>query len=147
VEIYYYTFTGNCRKIAEILAAEFKVELREIRSFKLPYILWLILSFIPNLGVKINTQPPCSSEIVLCFPKWTLNCPPVTAFLRKYAEGRNIKMIICFGGFDEKRYAEFYRKFALKCGALTADTMLVKRRDLKENKEDVKSKLINFLKS
>ncbi|MBO8179191.1 MAG: flavodoxin family protein [Archaeoglobus sp.] len=147
MEIYYYTFTGNSRRIAEILASEFDGEVREIKSYKLPYILWLILSFIPYLGVKIDTQPPSGSEIVLCFPKWTLNCPPVTAFFRKYADGKKIKMVICYGGFDEKRYAEFYLKFAIKYGALTADTMLVKRRELKENEEAVKKKLIDFLKS
>lgn len=147
MEIYYYTFTGNCRKIAEILASEFGGEVREIKSYKLPYILWLILSSIPYLGVKIDTQPPSGSEIVLCFPKWTLNCPPVTTFLRKYAKGRRIKMVICYGGFDEKRYAEFYRKFALKCGASMAVTTLVKRRELKENQEAVKKKLIDFIKS
>jgi len=147
VEIYYYTFTGNCRKIAEILASEFGGWVREIKSYKLPYIVWLILSFIPYFGVKIDTQPSSGREIVLCFPKWTLNCPPVTAFLRRYAESRKIKMVICYGGFDERRYAEFYRRFALKCGALTVDTMLVKRRELKENEEAVKKKLIDFIKS
>ncbi len=93
MEIYYYTFTGNSRRIAEILASEFGGEMREIKSYKLPYIIWLILSFIPFLGVKIDTQPPSGSEIVLCFPKWTLNCPPVTTFLRRYAESRKIKMV------------------------------------------------------
>jgi len=142
VNLYFYTFTGNSRKIAEIVAKETGVKPREIRTYNFPYIIWLMLSFIPYLGVRISAEEPDCSKIILCFPKWTLNCPPVTSFLRKFAKGRKILMIICYGGFDEKRYAEFYRKFAIKCGALEAKYLLVKRRKLEEKVE----KIVRWLK-
>ncbi len=145
MDLYFFTFTGNSRKIAEMVADELGSELREIRSYKLPYIAWLLLSFVPYLGVKINTQPPADSKIILCFPKWTFNCPPVTTFLKKFARGREIRMIICYAGFDEKRYAEFYKKFALKCGASKADYLLVRRRELRENPERVKADIKKWL--
>ncbi len=147
VNIYFFTFTGNSRKIAEIVAEEFSAEVREIKGPKLPYVAWLLLSFFPYLGVKIDAQPPTDDEIILCFPKWTFNCPPVTAFLKKHAEGRKIRMIISYGGFDERRYAEFYKKFALRCGARGVDWLLVKRRELKESTEKVRNEIKKWLKS
>lgn len=146
VNLYFFTFTGNSRKIAEMVADELAVELKEIKSLRLPYVAWLLLSFIPYLGVKIDVQPPKGKEIILCFPKWTFNCPPITTFLKKFAKGIEIRMIVCYGGFDEKRYAEFYKNFAMKCGARKADYLLVKRRELKENPEKVKSEIKRWLK-
>ncbi|KUJ94715.1 MAG: hypothetical protein XD40_0036 [Archaeoglobus fulgidus] len=146
MNLYFFTFTGNSRKIAEMVADELAVELREIKSLRLPYIAWLLLSFVPCMAVKIDVQPPTGKEIILCFPKWTFNCPPVTAFLKKFAKGREIRMIICYGGFDERRYAEFYKSFALKCGAKKADYLLVKRRELRENTEKVRDNIKKWLK-
>lgn len=137
MNLYFYTFTGNCRKIAEAVAKKTGIKPREIKTYNLPYIIWLMLSFIPYLGVKISAEEPDDSRIILCFPKWTLNCPPVTSFIRKFARGRKILMIICYGGFDERRYAEFYRKFAIRCGAVEAEYLLVKRRELENEMERV----------
>jgi flavodoxin len=145
VNIYFFTYTGNSRKIAEIVASRLNTKPREIRTYEFPYPIWLILSFIPYLGVKIDVDKPDESGIILCFPKWTFNCPPITTFLKKFARGKEILMIICYGGFDERRYAEFYRNFALKCGAVKAECLLIKRRKLKENSVEVEKEVEGWL--
>ncbi len=145
MNLYFFTYTGNSRRIAEIVASKLNVKPKEIRTYRFPYPIWLLLSFIPFLGVKIDVDEPDDDRILLCFPKWTFNCPPITAFLKKFARGREILMIICYGGFDERRYAEFYRKFALKCGAVKADYLIIKRRKLKESPADVEKEILEWL--
>ncbi len=146
MEVYFFSFTGNCRKIAGWIAEKLGVEANEIKAPNFPYIVWLLLSFIPQLGIKSDVRPPQDEKIVLCFPKWTLNCPPITYFLKKYAEGREVYMVICFGGFDEKRYAESYKRFALK-RAKKADYLLIKRRLVEEDAEKVKNIVYQWLKT
>ena len=56
---------------------------------ELPYPLWLALSFIPNLPSPVAVKPPTLAPLhgcVLATPKWTLNCPPVTGFLKRWAD-------------------------------------------------------------
>lgn len=144
MEVYFFSFTGNCRKIATWIAEHFEVETYEIVAPNLPYFIWLILSFIPYLEIKCKVRPPMEDKIILCFPKWSLNCPPITYFLNNFAEEREIYMIICYGGFDERRYAEFYRKFALK-RAKKSEYMLVRRRCIEEDAERVKKNIFEWI--
>lgn len=94
MEVYFFSFTGNCRKIATWIAEHFEVETYEIVAPNLPYFIWLILSFIPYLEIKCKVRPPMEDKIILCFPKWSLNCPPITYFLNNFAEERKIYMIM-----------------------------------------------------
>ncbi len=145
MEVYYFTFTGNSRKIAEWIS-QTGAEIKEIVAPKYPYVVWLILSFVPYLKIKCRFEQPKNNVIVLCFPKWTLNCPPITYFLEKAnLDGKSIYMIICYGGFDETRYANFYKKLAER-RAKEVKVMLVKRRRIVESEEDVRKKVLEWVK-
>lgn len=126
MELYYFSFTGRSRKIAEWISEHLSIEAREIKTINLPYVMWLILSFIPYLKIKASFKMPSSSRVILCFPKWTLNCPPVTYFLSR-VRVRELHLVICYGGFDERRYADFYRKMAMK-RVEKCEYLLVRRR-------------------
>ena len=139
MEIYYFTYTGLSEKIAKIIANKLKIEVKKITTYRLPYIGWLFLSFLPFLPVKAFFSPPSGREIILCFPKWTFNCPPVTYFLKKIRCEKLI-LIISYGGWREKEYAQKYKKLGLKV-AKKVEVFLVKR---KKWKEDLK-KVMNCL--
>ncbi|MCS7121070.1 MAG: hypothetical protein NZ895_00480 [Archaeoglobaceae archaeon] len=111
-EVYYFTFTGNSKMIAEKIASRFSLKISQIKAPKLPYLAWLILSFTP-FEVKSSFKEVEEEDLILCFPKWTFNCPPVTYFLKRL-KARKLAMVISYGGFDEVRYAEFYRSLAMK---------------------------------
>ncbi|WP_202319517.1 flavodoxin family protein [Archaeoglobus neptunius] len=144
VELYFFSFTGNCKKVAEWIAEHLGIEAREIISPKLPYPVWLFLSFIPCIGIRSKFRKPEGEKIILCFPKWTLNCPPVTYFLKKCSDGRELYLIICYGGFDEKRYAKFYCRFLQK-RARSVEYLLVRRKMIKENPENAKKIIFKWL--
>ena len=143
IDVYYFTYTGNSKKVAEIIA-EYGGTLREIKAPHFPYPIWLTLSFIPYLEVKCSFEMPQSDPIFLCFPKWTLNCPPVTYFLnRANLKGKTLCMVICYGGFDGERYAEFYRRLAAR-NARDSVATLVKRRDVEERWGEVKHYILEW---
>jgi len=98
VEVYYFTFTGTSKKIAEFIGKIFNIKPKEIKSYKLPYLLWLFLSFIPYLSLKAIFEPPTNDTVILCFPKWTFNCPPVTCFLKKI-KCKKLVLIISYKGW------------------------------------------------
>ena len=113
MKIYYFSLTGHCRKIAKALGKEFGCPVEEIRSFSFPYWLWLILSFIPFLPVKSwFLMPEEEKHILLCFPKWTFNCPPVTYFLKK-VPCKEFTFIITHRGWGEKFYEKIYKFYLL----------------------------------
>ena len=146
VDVIYFSWTGNTKRVAEIIFKELlklgvRSHLAEIKPKRdYSYIIWLLLSFIPNVGVKIFEVKSTANNIVLCMPKWTLNCPPVTAFLKK-AEIQNkmIYLVITYGGFDEKRYAVSYKKKIEKFGGIVKDVLLIRRREIETNKEKIES--------
>ncbi len=143
MEIYYYSFTGISKKLAESLSKFLNVKPKEIKTSSKPYFFWLLLSFIPYLPFKAYFEKPSSSTLVLCFPKWTFNCPPVTYFLKEIT-CENLFMIITYGGWGEKRYADFYRKLALK-KIKKVEVFLVKKRKVLENITEVIEEIINWL--
>ncbi len=66
-------------------------------------------------------------------PKWTVNCPPITSFLRKgHLRHREVFLVITYGGFDEKRYAQSYKKKIERVSAGVRNILLVKRRIILE---------------
>lgn len=140
-EVYYYTFTGNSKMIAERIASKFSLKINRIEAPKLPYFAWLALSFTP-IEIKSKFKIVEEENIVLCFPKWTFNCPPVTYFIRRL-KAEKLALIISYGGFDEIRYAEFYKALAMK-NVEVCDYFLIKRNRFDERVFDW---LTNFLRS
>lgn len=113
MDIYYFTYTGTSKKIASWLGEKFKLIPKEIKTYKLPYFIWLLLSFIPYLPIKASFDPPSNDIIIVCFPKWTFNCPPITYFLKKiYC--KKLILIITYKGWGEKSYAKIYKNFVSK---------------------------------
>lgn len=145
VDIVYFSWTGNTKKVAEIIFSELKsikinfINFVEIKPKKNhTYLIWLLLSFIPNLGVKINQIKLVSDTIILCMPKWTFNCPPITSFLKQTElSGKTVYLVITYGGFDEKRYAGYYADKIKGLGGNVKDILLVKRSKIEQEKEKI----------
>lgn len=115
MEVYYFTYTGLSKTIAEKLGEILRTKPKEITTLRLPYGLWLFLSFFPGLGVKSKFEPPSSKDIILCFPKWTFNCPPVTYFLKKLKSSsiETLIFVISYRGWGQPHYEKIYKKLAL----------------------------------
>lgn len=138
VDIVYFSWTGNTKKAAEIISHELSkqgevnlIEIKPKRNYS--YLIWLLLSFLPNLGVKIECGEITSQLIFLCMPKWTVNCPPITTFLKSVNLKRKIiYLVITYGGFDEKRYAVSYENKVSKLCEGVKEVLLIKREKIKE---------------
>jgi flavodoxin len=137
-DIVFFSRTGNTRVVSEeifnLLAKDLELKLIEIKSKKnYPYFFWLILSFLPYCGVKITCEDVTSDLVFVCFPKWTINCPPITTFLRQVnLTEKKVYLVITYGGFDEKRYMEAYKKKIKKLCKEVKGTLLVKRSEIKK---------------
>ena len=138
IDIAYFSWTGNTKNVVDVIVKELPQQIRP-RLVKIkpgrdyPYFLWLLFSFIPNLGVTIECESPSASTVILAMPKWTVNCPPITTFLRKgYLKNKNVFLVITYGGFDQDRYAESYRNKIGQASAGVQDLLLVKRRKIQE---------------
>ena len=137
-DIFFFSRTGNTKKVAEIifreLSGELETNLIEIQpKRRYPYLIWLGLSFLPNFGVNVKCEDVNSDVVFICFPKWTLNCPPITTFLRRSnLKGKTVFVVITCGGFDEKRYAASYKKKIEKLGARVREVNLIKRSKIKK---------------
>lgn len=143
VLIAFFSYTGNTRKVAESLARVLKrkadVDLEEIQPTRCyPYFYWLILSFIPRIGVSIKppkNDPRRYDMIFLGLPKWTFSCPPINQYLREvHLKGKGVGIFITYGGFDERRYLKQMVKHLGKKGATVKATLLLKRDWIKEGK-------------
>ncbi len=112
MDIYYFTYTGTSQKIASWLGKKFKISPKEIKSYKFPYLIWLFLSFIPYLPLRAYFDPPSNDTVILCFPKWTFNCPPITYFLKKiYC--KKLILVIAYKGWGEKTYGNIYKNLVV----------------------------------
>jgi len=139
-DIVFFSRTGNTRVVVEeifqALVKSSNVNFIEIKAkTNYPYFIWLLLSFLPNFGVKIvcNDVTVTSDLVFICFPKWTINCPPVTAFLRQVnLSEKMVYLVITYGGFDEKRYAEAYKEKIKKLCKEVKGVLLVKRSEIKK---------------
>jgi hypothetical protein len=125
--VLYLSRTGTGARVARDAARAlgkmgYRADLRPLEPrFDLPYLLWLLLSFIPALATPINkldVDPGDYDRCVLVMPKWTFNCPPVESFLGQYASKLppTFLLVIC-GGWDEDRYMESYRGKLVSAGA------------------------------
>ena len=151
VDIAYFSWTGNTKKVVEIISQELskyvKVNVIEIKPKRnYPYLIWLFLSFIPNLAVAIECEEVNSNIIFICMPKWTFNCPPIASFLKKAnLNGKILYLIITYGGFDEKRYAESYKNKISKVCKDVKDVLLVKKDKIEDDKEKVRGWVKNVV--
>ena len=133
VDIVYFSWTGNTRKVVDIISQELskhaKINVTQITPKRnYPYFIWLFLSFLPNIGVAFEGGHITSDIVFICMPKWTFNCPPITAYLKKNdLKGRFVYLVITYGGFDEKRYAASYKSKIGKICKEVKDFLLVKR--------------------
>jgi hypothetical protein len=141
--IAFFSYTGNTRAVARSLSAILKekmeVDLEEIQSAKpYPYLCWLLLSFIPNLGTPIKrprVDPSQYDLICLGLPKWTLACPPVNQYLKEAnLRRKTVALFVTYGGFDERRYLKQMIRQLAKKGVKLKAALLLKRSLIKENK-------------
>jgi len=135
VEVYYFTFTGTSKQIAEEVVKKVGGRLFSINSVKLPYVCWLFLSFFPGLKLKSSFKPPTSKRLVVCFPKWTTNCPPVTYFfswLKKNGYSFDeVNLIISYKGWKKELYLNHYSS-VLKKLAKKVNFYFLKQKNWKE---------------
>jgi hypothetical protein len=133
VVVAYYSRTGTTERVAIDLAEgvpdvrTIEIEPRTERS----YPNWLLRSFVPDSTVPIEPVPTDLSDARALFvgtPKWTLSCPPVSAFLEQLtAQDVPVGLFLTYGGFDERRYARRMSDRLERSGATVAARLLVKR--------------------
>ncbi|RLI78700.1 hypothetical protein DRP05_06410 [Archaeoglobales archaeon] len=147
IDLVYFSWRGNTKKVVEAIFEELKeskvnlVEIKPKRNY--PYIIWLLLSFIPNLGVEIDRIELTSNTIILSMPKWTFNCPPITSFLKQVElQGKTVYLVITYGGFDEKRYAKYYANKIKRLGGSVEGILLIRRSEVERSKE----RIVEFVK-
>lgn len=133
VLVAYYSRTGTTAAVAEAVLdhledpAVERIRPRRSRS----YLNWLARSFVPGAAVPIEPiehDPRDYDAVFLGTPKWTLSCPPVTAYLDQVRfDGAAVGLCLTFGGFDEERYAHRLVERLHAAGADAVETLLVKR--------------------
>jgi len=146
----YFSFTGNTEKVGNLILNNFKRNRIDCDLFKikpllnLPYLLWLLLSFVPGLPFPLKNLKLLNLKfydvIVLGTPKWTFNCPPVTSFiyfLKKMANPQKklkIAVFLTYGGFREDIYLEKLERKLNKSGFSVIAVRKFKRADIQQNK-------------
>ncbi len=132
MNVVFFSYTGTSKKVAEYLASELNCKIVEIKPERSrSYIEWLILSFIPGFRVKISHENIESDEIILCFPKWTFNCPPITSLLKsgKLADKKVFIIVVC-GGWQAESYTEKYSKIVEEYGGKVVGWKIIKRKNV-----------------
>ncbi len=141
----YFSFTGNTEKVGNLIlnflkqkginCALFTIE----PVFKLPYLLWLFLSFVPGLPFPLKNLKLLKlydyDVVILGTPKWTFNCPPATSFIRFVKKsGRKFKIgiFLTYGGFKEDVYLERLKNKFVKDGYNVIAVQKFKRRDIQD---------------
>jgi len=133
-EVLFFSYTGNTRRVAERIVEKLGIKAVEIMpKFKLPYFVWLISSFFPGLKTPVREVKVEGDRVVLCFPKWTFNCPPVTALIKSGAlRGRKVFLIVTYGGWRGEQYLDGYAKMLGRYGAKVEGVRLVKRSEIEK---------------
>lgn len=131
--VVFYSRTGTTERVARELADRLAdpVVHRIRPETERPYWRWLARSFVPGSSVPIEALPTDlreASALYLGTPKWTLSCPPTTAFLNALdATGVPTGLFLTFGGFDERRYARHYADRLASAGADVRAILYAKR--------------------
>ncbi len=142
VLIVYFSFTSNVRILADSIRAELETTC-EVRVAAIEpkkrrgYWRWLVRSFLPGWRVPIKetlTDLEPYELVLLGFPKWTLNCPPVNQYLKimKGSGGKKFGLFMSYGGFDEERYMRSMTKRVCARGAHIVATLSVRRNAIRE---------------
>lgn len=98
----------------------------------LPYPLWLALSFVPGARVPIagdRVDPAGFDACLLATPKWTVACPPVNEYVRRF--GRRLPptaIVLTCGGFDQARYLRALEDRLRRAGVRVRGAVAVRRR-------------------
>lgn len=131
--VVYYSRTGTTATVAGSVVARLsdpaveRIRPRRARS----YPNWLVRSFVPGSTVPIESvehRPPDFDAAFLGTPKWTLSCPPVSAYLDRMAfDGVPVGLFLTYGGFDEERYARRLAERLREEGAVAVERLLVER--------------------
>lgn len=131
--VVYYSYTGTTAAVARSVGQRLDDPVVErIRPQKRRrYLNWLARSFVPESSVRIEpieADPRGFDAVFLGTPKWTLSCPPVTAYLNRVRfDGATVGLFLTYGGFDEERYARRLVSRLQRAGAETVETLLIKR--------------------
>ncbi|MFB6069577.1 MAG: flavodoxin family protein [Halanaeroarchaeum sp.] len=128
-----YSRTGTTRRVAddlvERLASPERLSIEPTTERR--YANWLLRSFVPGATVPIEpirTDLGAADALFLGSPKWTLSCPPVTAFVNRLrAEGVPAGLFVTYGGFDERRFARSLAGRMREAGADLQAKLLVER--------------------
>lgn len=92
--VYYYTRTGNCKKLAENVATQIKGECREITEEKDYRGVWGYLkagyfAMRKKAGKAEYKRPEEGERVYLCFPIWAGTFPPaVRSFIQQVGRER-----------------------------------------------------------
>lgn len=108
--IIYYSRTGNTERVATDLAGQLSnpkvLKIQPVTDRTYPN--WLVRSFVPHSTVPIRPVETDVREydpVFLGTPKWTLSCPPFTAYLSKLRiTDVQTGLFVTYGGFDRERY-------------------------------------------
>jgi flavodoxin len=140
IDLVYFSWTGTTKRVFEFISSwltrrGYQVSLKEIKPLRNhSYYFWLLLSFIPSFSVKIEPLVVEADVVFLGTPKWTLNCPPFTSFLRDAElSDKKVFLVLVYGGFDEKRYARVLSSKIQRKGGRVIETILVKRKKVENN--------------
>lgn len=110
----FFSDSRSCRTIAEALSDKLspthivsKAEIKPKRKRR--KLTWFFLSLIPGSQVRLLPTETVVAEyhqICLVVPKWNLNCPPVTAYLRKITgiAGKHVAIFLVHRGPKYLRY-------------------------------------------
>jgi len=127
-------------EIEDRLAGANRIRREEIQPQKqYGYRSWLWRSFLP--GWKVPIRPVCDDLgdfdlLILGFPKWTVNCPPLTSYLSKIKNigGKAIALFMTHGGFDEKRYLSRIVKKLSRKGARIVSELCVRGSEVHQDR-------------
>lgn len=131
--VVYYSRTGTTEMVADQLeAALSNPTVEEISpSAERGYLNWLCRSFAHGLSVDIESpryDPQAYDSVFLGTPKWTVNCPPVTAYLSAVSLADvPVGLFLTYGGFDQRRYARELTRRLQRGGAEVPARLLVQR--------------------
>ncbi|MDW7710541.1 MAG: hypothetical protein SCH98_08700 [Deferrisomatales bacterium] len=103
---------------------------------RLPYPLWLLLSFLPGSRVPVaggSPDPAAFDGCLLALPKWTFSCPPVNAYLAAWgARLPPTAVVVTCGGWDQDRYLRALQRHLEGGGTLVRGGCAVRRRHVED---------------
>lgn len=134
----WYGRTGTTARVAGATRAALEARGLEVVEAQiqprvdLPYLAWLLLSFLPIARWPIRGDLPDPASFDLCFlatPKWTFACPPVASFLARFgARLPPTALLLTYGGFDQVRYLRALEATARRRGVRVLDSLALRRR-------------------